>query len=155
MNFCTRIFYWSFSISVIQLNAGAYAPTYLSIRGCEQSCEKWICHCAKSQNTLVLNPLQWDFSRPSPQGRYKGLLAVLESGPVLREGVAVHTEPLLTVAQWALCHLINQKSWPQVAHRSQTRRRVRQKQRKCTPHASPPKGKSITRGVWTARTTPP
>lgn len=56
----------------------------------------------------------------------------------------------LAAAQRALCHLINQKSWPQVAHRSQSRRR----RRKCAPHVSPPQRKSITPSVWTQELRP-
>lgn len=62
----------------------------------------------------------------------------------------------LAAAQRALCHLTNLKSWPQVAHRSQSRRRRRRGRegkgrRKCAPHASPPERKSISPSVWTAR----
>lgn len=54
-------------------------------------------------------------------------------------------------AQRALCHRINQKSWPQVAHRSQSRRRRGRDGRKCAPHASPPQRTSITPSVRPAR----
>lgn len=64
--------------------------------------------------------------------------------------VATHTRPLPRKPQWALCHLINQTWEQQVAHRSQPRRRVRENQRMCTPHARPPKRKSISRHLRAA-----
>lgn len=93
--------------------------------------------CGESKHTGP-KPTAMSFSRLSPQEHFEGFLSLWQGEAVL-QGVAVHSEPLLTLAQWALCHLLNQKSWSQVANRSQSHHDVRQKQWMCTLHALPPK----------------
>lgn len=80
-------------------------------------CEKWTRRFPENSNGWVLKPTAIRFSCSSSRGHVAGFLSMWQTETVLR-GVAVHTEPLLTLAQSALCHRINQKSWPQVAHRS-------------------------------------
>lgn len=65
------------------------------------------CLISENLNGSVLNA-----TRLSLRGMWKGF-----SETVL-QGAALHTEPLLILAQSALCHCINQEPWPQVAHRS-------------------------------------
>lgn len=70
------------------------------------------------------------FAARLPGGRYRGLLTILEGGPRSSPGrvggfLLCILSISLAVAQRPLCHLINLKSWPQVAHRSQSRRRRR------------------------------
>lgn len=69
----------------------------------------------------------------SPQGHVEGFLSIWKGKTVL-QGAAAHTEPLLTLAQSALCHRINQKSWPQVAHRSHSHTMVSGRNSGCAHH---------------------
>lgn len=73
------------------------------------------------------------FSCSSPRGHVKGFLSIWQGETVL-QGAAVHTEPLLTLAQSALCHRINQKPWPQVAHRSHSHTTVSGRNSGCARH---------------------
>lgn len=77
--------------------------------------------------------LPWDFfSRPAPRGSIQRVTHYSEGRvPLVIRGVGGFLPCILSIspaaAQRALCHLINQKSWPQVAHRSQSRRQLRRK----------------------------
>lgn len=94
------------------------------------------------------------FSRLSPQGHFEGFLSTYRQGETVLQGAELHFEPLLTLAQPALCHRINQKSWPQVAHRSHSHTMVSGRNSGCAHHvALPPKRKSITWRAWAASTT--
>ncbi len=96
-------------------------------------CEKWICRFVKNQNTLVLNPPQSDPPAYLLRGMWKGF-SLYGRVKLFFGGAAAHTEPLLTLAQSALCHRINQKSWPQVAHRSHSHTMVSGRNSGCAHH---------------------
>lgn len=73
------------------------------------------------------------FSCSSPQGHVEGWLCMWQCKTVF-QGAVVHTGILLTLAQSALCHCINQKSWPQVAHTSYSHTMVSGRNGGCAHH---------------------
>lgn len=111
------IFYCHFpSVQFIWMQMRMLWCTFL-FQAVSTHCEKWTCRFVKNQNTSLLNPLQSDSPAYLLGGLWKGF-SLYGRVKLFFRGDAVHTEPLLTLAQSALCHRINQKSWPQVAHRS-------------------------------------
>lgn len=91
-----------------------------------------MCRLVKKSKHIGLKPSAIRFSCLSPQGHFEEFLAVWQ-GEMVLQGAAVHKEPL-TLAQSALCHCINQKSWPQVAHRSRSHTMVSDRNSGCAHH---------------------
>lgn len=85
---------------------GFGVPFYLRLQALTVKNE---CQFFNDRKRLVLNPLQSHF--PVHQVMWKGL-SLCSWVKLFFRGLAVHTEPLLTLAQSALCHRINQTSWP-------------------------------------------
>lgn len=107
---------------------GFGVPFYLRLQALTVKNE---CQFFNDRKRLVLNPLQSHF--PVHQVMWKGL-SLCSWVKLFFRGLAVHTEPLLTLAQSALCHRINQKSWPQVAHRSHSHTTVSGRNSGCAHH---------------------
>lgn len=117
------------------------------------SCKKRNMLVSEKSEKIGPKPTAIRFSCSAPQWHVEGFLCIWEAETVLR-GAVVHTEPLLTLEQSALCHRINQKSWPQVAYRSHSHTMVSGRNSGCARHMPClQREKSITWSFWAASTT--